>query len=130
MYAAGKQHPGVGARKGDAPGSTGKTRTLDSKLRSRLQTVLSVVDDHGTRGPRLLDDGMRLWGRCRKFLKMNLIPEITETDALELACMALQLPMRIGKPTSKRRARPNLRDRSEEAAELLVERIKDDVDED
>src|SRR5438067_12420483 len=89
------------------------TRTLDSKLRSRLQAVMAVVDDHGTRGPRLLDDGMRLWRRVQKFVKMNLIPEGADLAALELACMALQLPQKISRASTPRKlARLTMRERA------------------
>src|SRR3989442_150508 len=92
---------------------------------------MAVVDDQGTRGPRLLDDGIRAWRRIQKFVKMNLIPQGADMAALELACMALQLPLKIGRAASpKKLARLNLRDRAEEASELLVGHIKDHVDED
>jgi len=90
---------------------------------------MAVVDDHGTRGPRLLDDGMRLWSRVRKFIKMNLIPQGADTAALELACMAPQLPQKITRVSSpKKLTRHNVRDRAEEASELLVGHIRDHVD--
>src|SRR5205814_2697008 len=51
-------------------------------------------------------------------------------EALELASYALQLPMKHAKTAAVRKlARHNLRDRSEESAELLITSIKDDADE-
>src|SRR5687767_12356910 len=98
---------------------------LDARLRERLEQELSVVDDHGTAGPRLLDDARRLWGRVRRFIAMGLVSigsEGQESDALELACYAMLLPRRGrgGAPPAGRPARATLRDRAEEAAELLV----------
>ena len=95
---------------------------LDAKLRQRLEEALGVVDDHGTVGPRLVDDAARLWRRVERFLEMNLVPrEGLDLDALELACFALQLPQRRSRtlPTGKPQ-RGTLRDRAEEAAELLL----------
>src|SRR4051794_38451252 len=90
---------------------------------------MAVVDDHGTRGPRLLDDGARLWKRVQKFIAMKLIPEGVDRESLELACMALQLPLKVGKPTAaKKPARNSLRDRSADAAELLITHAKDHID--
>ena len=94
---------------------------LDAKLRQRLERVLARVDDHDTRGTRLLDDARRLWTRVRTLLGMNLLPGEIETDPLELACYALQFPARQVRtlPTGKF-GRTNLRDRAEQAAEMLV----------
>jgi hypothetical protein len=94
---------------------------VDTKLRQRLLRGLAVVDEHGTAGPRLMDDADRLWRRVQALLKMGLIPNEQNHDALELACYALQLPMRSAKnlPAGKL-GRTNLRDRTEQAAELLV----------
>jgi hypothetical protein len=94
---------------------------LDAKLRQRLDAVLGVVDDHGTVGPRLLDDGKRLWRRVEQFIEAQLVSDGVDRDALELACYAMQLPLKrrrtvaAGKPV-----RINLRTRAEEAPELLI----------
>lgn len=104
--------------------------SLDAELRKRLAAVLSVVDEHETRGPRLLDDAARLWRRVERFVAMNLIPPGFEVNSLELACHALQLPLRDVKllPIGKL-GRTNLRDRCEQAAELLVTLLGEDVEE-
>ena len=104
---------------------------LDAKLRQRLEQALGVVDDHGTVGPRLVDDALRLWGRVEQFVAMNLVPpEGLDHDALELACFALQLPQRRSRtlPTGKQQ-RGSLRERAEEAAELLLGVAGGDADE-
>ena len=95
---------------------------MDNRLRQRLTRALAVVDEHGIKGPRLMDDADRLWRRVQSLLKLGLIAsESADTDALELACYALELPMRSTSnlPTGKL-GRTNLRDRTEQAAELLV----------
>ncbi|MEA2708606.1 MAG: uncharacterized protein QOF78_1207, partial [Phycisphaerales bacterium] len=95
---------------------------MDNRLRQRLTRALAVVDDHATRGPRLMDDADRLWRRVQALLKLELIPSASaDVDALELACYALELPMRSSSnlPAGKL-GRTNLRDRTEQAAELLV----------
>jgi hypothetical protein len=69
-----------------------------------------------------MDDADRLWRRVQALLKLGLIPSASaDVDALELACYALELPMRSSSnlPAGKL-GRTNLRDRTEQAAELLV----------
>ena len=106
---------------------------LDVKLRARLERALRVVDDYGTTGPRLVQDARRLWSRIGTFVAMGLVPDSPgrdELEALELASYALQLPQRrtrtlsTGKP-----GRSTLRDRAEEAAELLIGLASADADE-
>lgn len=107
---------------------------LDANLRVRLTEALRVVDDRGTAGPRLLDDAARLWARVQKLVVMGLIQlgDGGEREALELATYALQLPLRRPRPAasgrSGRSALPTLRDRCEEAAELLVTELGADID--
>jgi len=103
---------------------------LDSKLLQKARRVLSVVDEHGTTGTRLNEDARRLWLRTQRFIKLDLLGPDSQLDTLELACIALQLPMRQIKslPTGKL-GRTNLKDRTEQAAELLVTLLSDDVDE-
>jgi hypothetical protein len=104
--------------------------SLEPSLRKRLEKVLSTLDDHGSLGPRLSGDAARLWERVRKFISMNLISPGVDGDALELTCYALQLPTRQAKGiTSGRLGRTNLRDRCENAAELLVNLMGADVEE-
>jgi hypothetical protein len=105
--------------------------SVDAKLREYVEQALAVVDDQGTHGPRLLDDAGRLWGRVEHFIAMHLVHEGVDAEALELACYAMQLPTRRrGKSaTGKAAAKSTLRDRAEEAAELLVGIAGPDVDE-
>jgi hypothetical protein len=102
---------------------------MDGKLRRRLEKALSEVDEHGTTGPRLVDDAQRLWGRVRKFIDMNLIATEPDLEALELACYALQLPQRQTKLASSKLGRQNLKQRAEQAAELLVTMLAEEADE-
>ena len=80
-------------------------------------------------GSRLLGDARRLYGRIQKFIEMGVLPDSIDPVPLELACLALQLPLRTMKllPTGKL-GRTNVRDRAEQAAELLVT-IGDQIDE-
>lgn len=94
---------------------------MEAKLRQRLVRALAVVDEQGTSGPRLMEDADRLWRRVQALLKLGLIANDAQDDAIELACYALQLPMRSAKNLpAGRLGRTNLRDRTEQAAELLV----------
>jgi hypothetical protein len=103
---------------------------LDTKLRQRLEQALTVVDEHGTAGPRLVDDAVRLWRRVERFVSMNLVAEGLDLDALELATFAIQLPQRRTRILpSGRPARATLRDRAEESAELLIGLAMSEADE-
>jgi hypothetical protein len=100
---------------------------LEAKVRKQLAHALESVDEQGTRGVRLVDDAQRLWDRVRKFVGMHLIADPDE-EALEMACYALQLPMRQAKPPSSGKlGRTNLRERAEQSAELLVTVMGDHV---
>jgi hypothetical protein len=102
---------------------------LDEHLVQALEQALRAVDDHGTLGPRLVDDANRLWRRVEKFVAMGMVSEGIDLDALRVSAYALQLPLRrtrllaTGKP-----ARGTLRERAEEAAELLIGVVPEDVD--
>lgn len=94
---------------------------MEQKLRQRLGRALQTVDEHGTQGPRLIDDAQRLWRLVQSLVQLELISPDADVEALELSCFALQLPMRSTEnlPAGKL-GRTNLRDRTEQAAELLV----------
>jgi hypothetical protein len=103
---------------------------LDAKLRHRLEQALGVVDDHGTAGPRLLGDADRLWRRVEAFAAAGFVPGPLDLAPLELACHALQIPLRRTRLLpGGRAARATLRERAEESAELLVGVAGPDADE-
>ena len=100
--------------------------SLDVQLRTRMERALASVDENDTPGPRLIDDAVRLWQRLTRFVAMGLVAEGIDHEAMELACYAIQLPVRRPKTSaSGRPARFTLRDRAEEAAELLLNVIPD-----
>src|SRR5207237_4960333 len=86
---------------------------LEGELHHRLERALSVGDDHGTRGTRLLEDAQRFCARVRRLIARGLLPADTDAAPLETACHALQLPLRASKssPTGKL-GRTNLRERA------------------
>jgi hypothetical protein len=94
---------------------------LDAKIMQLLERALSKVDDQETRGSRLIDDAQRLWKRLGALMALNLVTDNGANDAFELACYALQLPLRQAKnlPAGKL-GKSNLRDRAEQAAEMVV----------
>jgi hypothetical protein len=107
----------------------GGTSPVEARVRQRLVKALAVVDEHGTTGPRLIDDAGRLWGSVQSMLKMNLIPASPDGEALELACYALQLPMRnIRLLPPGKLGRTNLRERAEQSAELLITAMGKEID--
>jgi len=103
---------------------------LDAKLTARLDKALATVDEHGSTGARLRSDAARLWRRIQRFLQLDLVAPGADVVALQLACYALQLPMRQSRqlPVGKL-GRTNLRDRAEQAAELLVTLLGEQIDE-
>src|SRR5580658_8572624 len=90
---------------------------LEQALRTRLAGLLAA-EDQSVPGPRLAADARRLWERVGRFLGMNLAGEQMDRDALELACYALQLPLRQNR--GQKLVRGGLRERCEQAAELMV----------
>src|SRR5436305_63307 len=94
---------------------------LEGELKHRLERALAVVDDHGTRGTRLLEDAQRICARIKRLIAKAVVPPETDSTAIEVACYALQLPLKASKnnPGGKL-GRTNLRDRTEQAAEMLV----------
>src|SRR5260370_12419342 len=103
---------------------------LHAKIKQLIEKTLGSVDGVDIRSPRLVDDARRLWGRVQNLLGMNLLPEVSDPAPLELACYALQLPLRNfkGLPTGKL-GRTNLRDRTDQAAEMLLTTLGDQVEE-
>lgn len=103
---------------------------FDAKLESFLHRHLSAVDENQTRGQRFLDDARRLWSRSQRLLAIPLLQGDVNHDAIYLACYALQLPLRHAKPNSSpgRTGQPSLRERSEQAAELLISLLADRAD--
>jgi hypothetical protein len=103
---------------------------LDGKLRRRLERALNVVDDQGTLGPRLLENARRLWSRLMHFQSAGLVPGGLDQESLELCAYAIQLPLRQVRSSARgRNGRSNLRDRAEEAAEMLLAMASADADE-
>lgn len=93
---------------------------LEKKVQQGLEQALAVVDEHGTVGPRLVDDATRLFKRVQRLLSMSLVASGMDLEALELACYAIQLPMRRPRTVAGRMSHTSLKDRAEEAAELLL----------
>lgn len=104
--------------------------SLDSKTRRLMEQALATVDEHGNRGPRLVGDAQRLIRAVRSLLHLKLIHNDADLEALDLACYALQLPMRQTKLlASGKLGRINLRERAEQSAELLVGSMGTKIDE-
>jgi hypothetical protein len=99
---------------------------LDVKIRKRMDTLLSA---RGSGGPRLLADGQRLWRHAECWIAQHLVTP-KDPAAFELACLALQLPMKqLGSASVGRFGQLNLRDRAEAAAEELVSELGNVIDE-
>jgi hypothetical protein len=104
--------------------------SLEAKVRKRIEHLLLAADDRGVRGPRLLDDAQRLWRHASFWIDRHLVSPDCDKTALELACHAIQLPLRQRDiPCVGRYGQINLRERAEQAAEELVSEYGDSVDE-
>jgi hypothetical protein len=102
---------------------------LDVKTKQLFERALTRLADNGWAGSGLVDDARRLFDRVQMLLNMKLLTEDVEVAPLELACYALQLPMRLVKPAiAKKAGRPNLTDRTEQAAEMLLSVTSDRID--
>ena len=103
--------------------------SLDPQIKRRMEKALVVVDEHGTRGTRLLDDADRFCRRLKKFIAAGIVAPETDSLPLELSCYALQLPLKSNMSTTPGRfgggGRTNLRERAESAAEMLVGLLSD-----
>ncbi|HLL89188.1 MAG TPA: hypothetical protein VK324_07780 [Tepidisphaeraceae bacterium] len=107
--------------------------SLDKTIKPAFERALATLDDPPPTGPRLVDDAARLWSRLRTFVDRGFAGDATAAlnlDALELACYAIQLPLRGSKLLPRGKfGRTNLRDRAEQAAELLVGLVGERLDE-
>lgn len=103
---------------------------LEAKTRKRIEHLLLAADDRGIRGPRLLDDARRLWKQVDHWVARHLVSPDCDRPALELACYALQLPLKEKSiPCVGRYGQVNLRERAEQAAEGLLSELTDAGDE-
>src|SRR5688500_17603904 len=127
MYTSREEH--IHVRLAHTRAFAGK-QSMDGKQRRQLEQALREVDEHRTRGPRLIDDAQRLFGRVEKFISLNLLNATPDIDALELACWAMQLPQQRSAASVGKLARASLKQRAEQSAELLVTLLTDHADED
>src|SRR5579862_1227089 len=103
---------------------------LPQNVINRLQQVLSAVAEDHPHGARLKDDAARLWDRVQKFIALQLLGGAVDAESLELSCYALQLPLRQAKGAATGiLGRTNLRERCEQAAELLVSLVGQEIEE-
>jgi hypothetical protein len=102
---------------------------LDQKLEHHMHRLLTVVEAGGVKGLRLIEEGKRLCKRVQQFVNMRLSQNGVDDDAMELACFALQLPAKNVKLlTPGKMGQVSLKDRCEQAAELLISTAADYVD--
>lgn len=104
---------------------------LEGKVKLALEKALSRAEDQAGVVARLLDDARRLCSRVNHFLDLRLLTEDVDRIPLELACYALQLPLRVAaKPAvAGKFGRTNIKDRAEQAAEMLVGILSNQIDE-
>jgi hypothetical protein len=99
---------------------------LDAKLEHHLQRLLTPSDNGSPHADRLLRDAQRLYRRVQRFLSMNLAPPDIDLPPLELACHALQLPLRQAKPApAGKLGQISLPQRAQLAANLTAELLAD-----
>src|SRR5580658_5892177 len=99
--------------------------SLDESLRRRLERRLTVAQGTAAH-PRLPDDARRLCRRALAFAASKWAPRPVDSEAIELACWALQLPLSARQSRAATgavgasRGRFTLRDQADQAAELLA----------
>jgi len=106
-------------------------KDLEQKLEHHMYRLLTVVEAGGARGVRLIEEGKRLCKRVQQFVNLKLSENHVDDEALELACFALQLPSKNVKLlTPGKMGQVSLKDRCEQAAELLISTAADHVEPD
>jgi hypothetical protein len=91
----------------------------DDSMQPHLQRLLDAAGD--APAGRARADFERLWMRVRRLLAMDLISPAADRQALELASLALQLPVKAGRAQAAGRpGQLTLRQRAEQAAELMI----------
>jgi hypothetical protein len=95
-----------------------------------LERALSRIEEPTASGPRLVDDARRLWNRVNAFITQRVVLAEIDPIAVELACYALQLPLRSAPrgSTGGKPPRATVRDRAEQAAEMLITALDKLVD--
>jgi hypothetical protein len=92
---------------------------MDAKLREEIAKVVDELSPAAS--IRLLDDADRLWTRIGRLIGRGLVDPQVDAEALELACLALQLPMiKSLSPQVARLGQMNLRDRAEQSIEIMI----------
>ncbi len=89
---------------------------------------MAALDQTGAATGRLAEGAARLWGRVRRLLELQLIAPDVGQVALELCCVAMQLPLKPARHGAARRTYLGLRDRCEQAAELLLAALPEQAD--
>jgi len=103
----------------------GAVMAVPAEVTTRLERALTGMDEVGARGTRLLEDARRLCGRVHHLILGGALPAETDSAAMQLCCYALQLPLKSQRASAAKMARPNLKERAGQAAEMLVEVIGD-----
>jgi hypothetical protein len=94
---------------------------VDAKLLKQFLIELSTPTQRGRGEPPLAGEARRLIEAANRLIALRVVAARVDTDAVELACFSLQLPMRSDRTLSVGRfGVVSLRDRCEQAAELMV----------
>jgi len=93
---------------------------VDGELKQRLESWLCIPGSRNPEDSRFVQDARRFCARISAMVRRKVVPQDTDVTSLELACLALQLPVRNHSGFLARGARSSLRDRAEQAAEMLV----------
>ncbi len=114
----------------DQPQGSAKRANLHPRLRRRIRSAVCRSDGDKPVDGRLADDARRLWNRhrvlSRQLQAAGELEELPAADSGELACWALQLPLRTVEPAPLP-VGPlgvvGIRERAERAAQRLVEEL-------
>lgn len=97
----------------------GQDMQVDGELKQLLERSLCTQDSRDPAQSRHVQEARRFCARVGALVKRGVVPTDTDVKTLELACLALQLPLR-GFVQPGKVTRSSLRDRAEQAAETLV----------
>lgn len=100
-----------------------------SASRTPIERVLAVLAEAGEFAHVLRRDARRLFATAQRLLAMDLVPPPVDTEALELAAHAWQLPLcaaaSSGASSRQQPGHLGFRDRADQSAELLLSVLAD-----
>lgn len=96
-----------------------------SASRTPIERLLGAFAEAGDFAAVLRRDARRLFAAAQRLLAMDLVPPPVDTEAIELAAHAWQLPLCAAASSRQRPGHLGFRDRADQSAELLLSVLGD-----